>query len=468
MIKSTDVIENLTFDEIEVGKVSSLTRRLDQVNFGVVLAQTDPRRQHADRETAAAILAPGGEVLPAALPVGLLVAQIVETRMPGPGSALAEQTLRYLLPVGAGDALTISVTVTQKQIAGRRVTLDVTIVNQSGVPVVTGQLVVIAPARKIRRPINAVPAVVVENKGAKFRKIIAQARALPPIATAVVFPVETNSVKGAVEAAQANLIVPVFIGPKERILAAADGVDISPYQIIDISSAKAAAGRAVALAGAGKVQSLMKGSLHTDLFLEPILLPENGLHRDRRISHVFVIDVPTLDRTLFVTDGAINISPTLSEKRDIVQNAIDMAHALGIEEPKVAALAAVETVNPKMPATIDAAALSKMAARGQISGGLVDGPLAFDNAISLKAAQSKHIRSAVAGRADVLMVPDIESGNMLAKQLEYLAGAEAAGVVIGTRLPVILTSRADSADARMASAAVAALVFAHENRKGAE
>ena len=299
----------------------------------------------------------------------------------------------------------------------------------------------------------------------KYESLLEKCRALEAIPTAVVYPCEETALAGAVEAAQNGLIVPVLVGPAEKIRQTAEtaGVDIENLQIEDISDTHAAAARAVELVREGRAEILMKGSLHTDELMSAIVSRERGLRTNRRISHVFVMDVPTYHKVLVVTDAAINIAPTLEDKTDIVQNAINLCHALGLEKPKVAILAAVETVNSKMPATLDAAALCKMAERGQIKGGLLDGPLAFDNAISKQAAQTKGIHSEVAGDPDILLAPDLEAGNILAKQLSFLANADSAGLVLGARVPVILTSRADSVRARIASCGVAMRV-AHARR----
>jgi len=299
-----------------------------------------------------------------------------------------------------------------------------------------------------------------------FEHLIAKCRGLEPIPTAVVYPLTDVAMLGAAEAADEKLIDPVLVGPKREMeaLAKKAKIDISPYAIVDVEDDREAAAKGVALCRSGKCEALMKGSLHTDHLMHAATADKTGLRTRRRESHVFILDVPTYPRTLLLTDAAINIYPTLEDKADIVRNAIDLAHALGIDKPKVAILSAVETVTPKITSTIDAAALCKMADRGQITGGLVDGPLAFDNAVNLKAAEIKHIRSPVAGEADILVVPDLESGNMLAKQLEYLAESEAAGIVLGARTPIILTSRSDSAKSRLASSAVAVLV-AHSRRR---
>jgi phosphate acetyltransferase len=293
-----------------------------------------------------------------------------------------------------------------------------------------------------------------------FHKFIERCKDLPAVTTAVVWPLSEVAMKGAVEAAHAGLIEPTLIGPKAQMeaLAAKIGVSISAYPVVDVESESKAAEAAVVICRAGGAQALMKGSLHTDELLKPAMARDTGLRTSRRISHVFIMDTPAYARTLLITDAAINITPELEDKIHIVQNAIDLAHALGIPEPKVALLSAVETVSPKIKSTLDAAALCKMADRGQITGGILDGPLAFDTAVSQKAAKIKKLVSPVTGVADILVVPDLESGNMLAKQLEYLGGAQLAGIVLGARVPTILTSRADSAETRLTSCAVAVLL----------
>src|SRR5262245_47943642 len=299
----------------------------------------------------------------------------------------------------------------------------------------------------------------------KYEALLERCRILPPVPTAVAHPCEASALTGAVEAAQKKLIVPILVGPKDKIAetAKAAGVSLAGLEVVDAPHSHASAERAVALVREGKAEVLMKGSLHTDELLGAVVSREKGLRTGRRISHAFLMDVPTYHKVLVVTDAAINIAPALEDKVDIVQNAIDLAVALGVKVPKVAILAAVETVNSKMPATLDAAALCKMADRGQIKGGLLDGPLAFDNAISKEAAQTKGIKSEVAGDPDILLAPDLEAGNILAKQLSFLANADSAGLVLGARVPIILTSRADSVRSRIASCAVAAQV-AHARR----
>ncbi|WP_407529524.1 phosphate acetyltransferase [Methylobacterium oryzisoli] len=301
----------------------------------------------------------------------------------------------------------------------------------------------------------------------KYERLVAAAQARPPLRVAVAHPCDEASLGAALEAAQLGLIAPILVGPREKILAAASAVgptrvgsDLGAFRLVEAAHSHDSAARAVALVQAGEAEALMKGSLHTDELMGAVVRREGGLRTARRLSHCFVMDVPSHDRPLIVTDAAINIAPSLEEKRDIVQNAIDLAHALGVETVRVAIVSAMETVNPKVPSTLDAAALCKMADRGQITGAVLDGPLALDNAIDLGAAAIKRISSPVAGRANVLVVPNLEAGNMLAKSLTFLAGADAAGIVLGARVPIILTSRADSRLTRLASCAVAALFAA--------
>ncbi len=307
------------------------------------------------------------------------------------------------------------------------------------------------------------------NGREKYEALINLSRDLPPVRTAVVHPCDEGSLAGALDAAEAAIIAPILVGPKAKIekFAALLGRDISAIPLVDVPHSHAAAEKAIELVRAGKADALMKGSLHTDELMSEVVRKDTGIRTERRVSHVFIMDVPTYHKPLFITDAAVNIFPTLDDKVDIVQNAIDLATALGVERPKVAILSAAETVTSKIPSTIDAAALCKMADRGQIKGGLLDGPLAFDNAISVVAAKVKNIESDVAGDADILVVPDLEAGNMLAKVITFLAGADGAGIVLGARVPIALTSRADTPRARLASCAVAA-VYAHAKRLAAK
>ena len=304
----------------------------------------------------------------------------------------------------------------------------------------------------------------------KYQRLLDFCKTLPPTPTAVAHPCDESSLRGAVDAAQLGLIAPILVGPRTRIEAVAKqyGIDIAGLPIADAPHSHASADLAVHLVREGKAEVLMKGSLHTDELMAAVVSRESGLRTARRVSHCFVMDVPTYPETLIVTDAAVNIAPTLADKVDIVQNAIDLAHALNFAEVRVAILSATETVNPNIPSTVEAAALCKMADRGQITGAILDGPLALDNAISLESKEIKQIKSAVAGRANVLVVPDLESGNMLAKSLSFLAGADAAGVVLGARVPIVLTSRADSVMCRLASCAIAVLVARARRETGSK
>jgi len=309
-----------------------------------------------------------------------------------------------------------------------------------------------------------------KKKHEKYERLLDRCKLLPPTPTAVAHPCDESSLQGAVEAAELGLLTPILVGPRGKIEAVAkhSGLEISRYQIIDAPHSNAAAEAAVRLVREGKAEMLMKGSLHTDELMSAVVARDTGLRTARRISHCFIMDVPAIERVLIITDAAVNVFPTLEDKVHIIQNAIDLAHALGKPQPKVAILSAMETVNPKVQSTIEAAALCKMADRGQITGGILDGPLALDNAINLTAAKIKKIESPVAGQADILVAPDLEAGNMLAKSLSFLAGADAAGIVLGARVPIILTSRADSVTTRLASCAVAALVAKFRRDSGRE
>ncbi|NTU83991.1 MAG: bifunctional enoyl-CoA hydratase/phosphate acetyltransferase [Chloroflexales bacterium] len=304
--------------------------------------------------------------------------------------------------------------------------------------------------------------IIIEDTFDGYGMLMRAAEGKGPVVTAVVYPCDEVSLTGPLDAAAAGLITPILIGPAQTISAVAckHSLDLSPYRIIDVEDPEEAAVAAVDLVRAGEAATLMKGSLHTDDLLKAVVSKERGLRTKRRISHAFIMDVPTYNKLLIITDGAVNIAPDLITKRDICQNAIELAQALGVEQPKVAILSAVESINPDIPSTTEAASLCKMADRGQIKGGLLDGPLALDNAISLDAAKTKKIDSPVAGQADILLMPDLESGNVLAKNLIYLARADAAGIVLGARVPIILTSRADNVRTRMASCAVAVLLTA--------
>jgi phosphate acetyltransferase/phosphate butyryltransferase len=454
-----DVIRNRTFDELKVGDSASLVRTLTRADielFAVMSGDVNPA--HLDEEYARSDQF--HKVIAHGMWSGALISTVLGTQLPGPGTIYLGQSLRFLHPVGLGDTVTVTLTVAQLDPDQHRVTLDCAVTNQDGQLVVSGRAEVIAPREKVARPRVALPEVRLREPGSRHRDLLAAAQDAPRVRTAVVHPVDAVSLLGAVEAARAGLIEPVLVGPEAKIrqAAAQAQVDLAPYRLVPTAHSHAAADAAVALARAGEVGALMKGALHTDELMHAVVARDTGLRTGRRISHVFAMDVPTYPRPLFITDAAINIYPTLEDKRDIVQNAIDLAHALGIAAPRVAILSALETIYPKIASTLEAAALCKMAERGQITGAVVDGPMAFDLAVSQDAARTKGFVSPVAGQADILVVPDLEAGNMLAKQLEYLAEAQVAGIVLGARVPIMLTSRADGPLARLASCALAALL----------
>ncbi len=452
-------IENRTFAEIEIGERAALTRTLTREDIELFAAMSgDVNPAHVDEEYA------HSDMFHTIIAHGMwgasLISTLLGTKLPGPGTIYLEQTLRFRHPLTIGDSIAVSVTASSKESSGHRVSFDCRCVNQSGDVVIDGRAKVIAPTEKVRRLRVPLPEVQRHAHGVLFRALIDQAAPLGPLRMAVVHPVDRDSLLGTVEAAQAGLITPILVGPEERIRSTAAGhdLDISGLALVGTDHSHEAAEVAVGLARHGKADAIMKGALHTDELMHAAVAHGTGLATDRRMSHVFVLDVPAYPRPLLITDAALNIEPDLAAKRDIVQNAIDLALAIGIQTPKVAILSAVETVNPSLRSSLEAAALAKMAERGQLEHGLVDGPLAFDNAVSPAAARVKAIASPVAGQADILVVPDLESGNMLVKQLDYLAESHSAGIVMGGRVPIALTSRADSALERVASCALAVLV----------
>ncbi|MFZ5520804.1 MAG: bifunctional enoyl-CoA hydratase/phosphate acetyltransferase [Pseudomonadota bacterium] len=453
------LMENVTFDELHIGRSAEMTRTLtlpDIQAFAVVSGDHNPAHLDADYAQASIF----GGVIAHGMWEGALVSSVLGTAFPGPGTIYLDQTLHFSRPVRVGDTLTIRLTVTERDEAKKRVTLDCAVTNQRGEVTLTGVARVLAPTQKISRPRPTLPRLALVDPQARLQAWIkGLALTGEPARCAVVHPVDADAITGAVHAAEQGVIAPIFIGPLARMQGAAReaGVDLSRWAVEDVPYSHAAAARAAEAAAAGEVQVLMKGSLHTDELMHAVLA-QPALRTGRRMSHVFRFDIPSYAKPLLVTDAALHVQPTLDDKVDIIANAVTVARVLGVQRPKVAILAAVETVSAGMPATLDAAALCKMADRGQIKGALVDGPLAFDNAISPHAARIKGITSPVAGDADVLVVPDLEAGNVLAKQLEYFAGAAGCGVVAGARVPIALTSRADSAATRSASAALAVLL----------
>ena len=454
---NTDLIENVTFDEITLGQSARLLRTLtlaDIQAFAAVSGDTNPA--HLDAKYANDTLFHG--VIAHGMWGGALISALLGTQFPGPGTIYLDQVLHFTKPVRVGDTLTVTATVVSKDEAKKSVELDCQVLNQKGERVLHGTARVLAPTEKVRLAHVAAPQIQLFDPEARFKELLALGAGLAPVRCAVVHPCDAGSLSGAKDSARYGLIEPVLLGPEKRIrhLAEEAGIDLQGIEIISMPHSHAAAEKAADLAVKGLVSVIMKGSLHTDELVHAVLA-QRSLRTGRRMSHVFRFDIPLYSKPLLITDAALNIHPTLEEKVDIIQNAIDFARIMGVKVPKVAILSAVETVNPNIPSTLDAAALCKMAERGQIKGGVLDGPLAFDNAISAHAAQIKGIKSAVAGDVDILAVPDLESGNMLAKQLEYLAGASGAGLVLGARVPIALTSRADGPMNRVASALLAQL-----------
>nr|WP_294503098.1 bifunctional enoyl-CoA hydratase/phosphate acetyltransferase [uncultured Rhodopila sp.] len=454
---ATAIIENRTFDEMAIGESAQIQRTFTQSDielFANVSGDVNP--SHLDPVYAEGTLFHG--IVAHGMLGASLFSAVLGNVLPGPGTIYLGQDLRFRRPVKPGDCLTAKVTVRTKDPVKKRVILDCLCTNQAGEDVITGSAEVVAPAEKIRRVRMDLPEVSVVRHTA-LASLLQRASSLRPLPTAIVHPCDHDSLDGALKAAAAGFIEPVLVGPEDRIraLALAEGMNLNGYRIVDAPHSHAAAEIAVGLARDGTVKALMKGSLHTDELMHQVMRKENQLRTQRRISHAYVMLIASSGKVLIVSDGAVNIAPTLMDKVDIVQNAIDLAIALGVAVPKVALLSAVETVTAQIPSTLDAAALCKMADRGQIKGGLLDGPLAFDNAISAVAALTKGIASAVAGSPDILIVPNLEAGNMLAKQMIYSGAADAAGIVLGAAVPIILTSRADSIQTRLASCAVAVL-----------
>ena len=456
---------NVTFDEIQIGTSAEITVTLTQSQIdlaAMVSGDVDAfylmqpgdadKRQEAKKTEAA-----GAEAI---------ISIVLGTRLPGPGSKILHRDLRFAGDFAVGDTLTAKVTVREKRKEENLVVFDTRCVNQAGKELVTGTVTVQAPTSRLVYD-NIKPPKFELRWGDAFAQLIKGCQGCEPIPCAIVHPCDKDSLLGAIEAARRGFIIPVLVGPEDKIRKAAEEaqIDLGPYRIVTSAHSHESAQKAVALASAGEVEALMKGSLHTDEIMAAIVPAAAGLRTSRRISHAFVMEVATYPKMFIMTDAAVNIFPNLEDKRDIVQNAIDLSHALGLEMPKVGILSAVEVINSKIPSTLDAAALCKMADRGQITGGILDGPLAFDNAISAQAAKTKGIISQVSGDVDILLAPDLESANMLFKQLTYLAGAEGAGIVLGTRIPVVLTSRADSVRTRLASVAVMVQV-AHARRSG--
>ena len=457
-------MENITYDELSVGHSARLVRTVtlqDIQAFAAVSGDINPA--HLNPEYADATMFHG--VIAHGMLGAALISALFGTQFPGPGTIYLGQELKFTKPVRIGDTLTVLATVSEKNDEKKRIKMDCLVTNQSGETVLKGEANLMPPTKKVRVQRIDAPQIQLYDPEARFNTLLDQVQGLDFVRCGVVHPCDAGSLSGAMDATNHGLIKPVLIGPEGRIRHVAEeaGISLQGVEIISVEHSHAAAEMAAEMAANKEVEILMKGSLHTDELLKAVL-SHKALRTGRRLSHVFRFDVPLYPKPLIITDAAINIEPTLQEKVDIVQNAIDFARVMGIETPKVAILSAVETVTASIPSTLDAAALCKMADRGQITGGLLDGPLAFDNAVSPDAVQIKGIVSEVAGQADILAVPDLESGNMIAKQLEYLAGASGSGLVLGARVPIALTSRADGPMARVASTVLAVLA-AHDNRR---
>ncbi len=456
-------LENYPYENIVLGQAARMVRTLalaDIQAFAAVSGDINPA--HLNPEYANATLFHG--VIGHGMWGGALISSLLGTVFPGPGTIYLEQNLHFSRPVRVGDTLNVTVTCTAKNDEKKTLDLDCLLVNQKGERVLYGIARVMAPTEKLRMPRVHAPHISLFDPEQRHANLLAMGANLEPVRCGVVHPCDADSLQGAMDAHHAGLIHAVLIAPEKKLraVAAEAGIDLTGIDVIDVEHSHAAAELAAQMAADKKLEAFMKGSWHTDELIHAVV-SQKGLRTGRRMSHVFRFEAPMYPKPLYITDAALNIAPTLAEKADIVQNAILFAQIMGVATPKVAILSAVETVNPSIPSTIDAAALCKMADRGQIKGGLLDGPLAFDNAVSTHAAEIKHIASAVAGQADILVAPDLESGNMMAKQLEYLAGACGSGVVLGARVPIALTSRADSATTRSASALLAKLI-AHHNR----
>ncbi|MCF3974687.1 bifunctional enoyl-CoA hydratase/phosphate acetyltransferase [Paracoccus salsus] len=457
-------IANRPIDSLKRGDSARIERRVPAgdlrsfTTFAADVSENGIDRALASDPIFRAALAQGG------IAVSLLVI-LIATRLPGPGTSLAALSLDFHDVLKQGDLAVVEASVASVDKASRKVQLDCRCCRKDGAVILSGRVEVIAPEKAVSRRFGRPVALEPGHPPDRFEHIEDLAREAGPIRMAIVNPVDAPSIEGAIGSARAGLIEPVLFGSRHKIRAAAEAacVDLSGVRIHDVPEPRDAASAAAQLAAEGGCDALMKGSLHTDVLLRAVI-DIAGLRTARRMSHVFIEDVPGYPRLLFVSDAAVNIRPDLDTMRDIVQNAIELAHALGIERPRVALLSAVETVTDDIPSTVAAQAIRAMAERGEITGADVDGPLAMDNAVFEQAARIKGINSPVAGRADILIAPDLEAGNILAKSLDYLAGADAAGIALGARIPIALTSRADSARERRASAALAVLVAARNRR----
>lgn len=463
MTISAPALVGRSWDDIKEGETASVTRVCtpnDLVVFAHASGNFNPVHLpgEAEQETGHAPVAP-------AMWCGSLFSAVFGNKLPGPGTVYRSQSLRFYSRVEAGDGVIATVTVREK-LPGRLLVMDCRLEKENGVLVCDGLAEVCAPQTRLVTDGVVIPELTLIRRG-KFSRLLAACRGIPPMPTAIAAPTDDNSLGGAWEATKEGLIEPILVGPEAIIReeAAKLGWDLAGVRVEAVGADHDAPARCVALVHEGRAEAVMKGNIHSDEVLRHVTKSDGGLRMGRRISHVFVLDIPGHEGLMLITDAAINILPDLMTKADIVQNAIDLAQAIGLKQPRVGVLSAVETINPAIPSTLDAAVLAKMADRGQIKGGLVDGPLAMDNAVDLEAARTKGIHSTVAGRADVLVAPNLEAGNMLAKQLVFLSQADTGGLVTGAKVPVMLTSRADDEHARLMSAALAVL-YGHWRRTG--
>ena len=449
-------IENRTYDEIAIGDSAQLTRTLkpeDIQLFAVMSGDVNPA--HVDPEYAHSSMFQ--EVIAHGMWGGALISTVLGTEFPGPGTIYVSQTLRFSRPVKVGDTITIRITCKEKFEHNKHMIFDCLCTNQDGQKVIAGEAEVLAPTQKIKRERYELPEVTISDRWTRYHRLIARAKGLSGATAVFAHPVQAESLQSAVAARDSGILRPVLVGPEKELRAAAEqnAIDLKLCRVVNAPHWRAALAQALDMARSGDAEIIVQGAIPTHEFLLPLIA---SLRTDRRLSHALYIDVPSYPRPFIISDMMVNIEPTLEDKVEIVRNAVDFAHIMGIAEPKVAILAGVDTVMPKMRATLDAAALCKMADRGQITGAVLDGPLGFDNAVSPEAARGAHLNSPVAGQADVLIAPDLEAGNMLAKQLEHLADAVSGGVVLGGAVPVVLANRNDSIESRVASLVLALLV----------
>ena len=455
-----DFIENRTYDEIKVGDSSTLTRTLrpeDIQLFAIMSGDVNPA--HVDPEYAGSSMF--HEVIAHGMWGGALISTVLGTEFPGPGTIYIGQTLKFSRPVKVGDAVTVKLTCKQKFDHNKHMLFDCLCTNQDGLKVIAGEAEVLAPTEKVKRARVELPEFTLSDRWGRYQKLIGRAKGLPAASAVFAYPAHAETLQSAATVRDSGMMRPVLVGPEKAIreLAAASNVNLAGCRIVDVPHGRAALSRAIEMAKGGEAEVLVQGGIPTHEFLLPVV---KELRTERRLSHVLYIDVPSYPRPFVISDMMVNIEPTLEDKVEIVRNAIDFAHIMGVPEPKVAILAGIDTLTPKMRATLDAAVLCKMADRGQITGAVLDGPLGFDNAVSIVAARNAHLKSAVAGQADVLIAPDLESGNMLAKQLEHLSDAVSGGVVLGGAVPIVLVNRNDTIESRVASLVLSLLVASYQ------